>query len=119
MIFEMHDYAAMKDALEALCRFLEHENVPAERVFDSKLAASELVGNVFRHSDGVARLHGEVKDGFVELVVFSTVAYIPPENSRFADVYAEHGRGLFLVDTVCEERTMTENGGIRVRIKIR
>ena len=119
MIFEMQNYAAMKDALEKLCRFLDGHDVPAERVFDSKLEASEFVGNVFRHSNGVARLQGEVNDGFVELVVFSTAAYIPPENSRPADVYAEHGRGLFLVDNVCEERTLTESGGIRVRIKIR
>lgn len=118
MIFEVEDYAAMKGAIDAFCRFLDGENVPEESVFHSKLAATELIGNVLQHAKGTARLCGEIKDGCVQMTVFSSVRFVPPEKSRLADVFAERGRGLFLVDEVCDERTMTENGGILVKIKI-
>lgn len=118
MIFEIDGYKAMQDAIARFCLFLTQNNVSDERVFDSRLAASELLGNVLRHSSGKARLHGEIKNGFVELAVFSTAAYTPPQTSRNADPYAEHGRGLFLVDSVCFERKTTEDGGILVRIRI-
>ena len=119
MIFEVKNYAAMQDAISQFCRFLVSENVSSESVFDSRLVANELVSNVLRHSDGEAKLHGEVKDAFVELVIVSTKKFVPPETPRCSDVYAEHGRGLYLVDAVCAERSVTSEGGIRVRIKIR
>ncbi|MBP3434030.1 MAG: hypothetical protein J6K50_02030, partial [Clostridia bacterium] len=62
MIFEVKNYAAMQDAISQFCRFLVSENVSSESVFDSRLVANELVSNVLRHSDGEAKLHGEVKD---------------------------------------------------------
>lgn len=119
MVFEVKNYAAMREAIESLCRFLSEQCVPSESVFDSKLVASELVGNVLRHSQGTATLCGEIKDGFVELHVLSDVTFIPPIISQKAEVYAEQGRGLFLVDSVCHERKTSEEGGIFVRIKIR
>ena len=36
-----------------------------------------------------------------------------------AEVYSEHGRGFYLVDSVCAERKLTGDGGILVRIKIK
>lgn len=119
MIFEIKDERALQEAVVRLCRFLSESDVPEERVFDSRLVVNELIGNIFRHSDGTARLHGEIRDGFVELIVFSSTPYSPPEKSRPAEVYAEHGRGLYLVDSVCAVRENTADGGIRVKIKIR
>ena len=54
----------------------------------------------------------------IRLKINSTSPFTPPETSGLPHVYAEHGRGLFLVDSVCEERITTEDGGILVRIKI-
>ena len=119
MIFEIKDYPAMHAAIAELCDTLQKSSVPSERVFDSKLVISELVGNVLRHTDGKATLRGEINGEFIELTVHSTVAFLPPEKSRIADVYAESGRGLFLVDALCEKRMLTDEGGILVKIKIR
>lgn len=118
MVFEIENYAAMQSAIAEFCRFLQEQNVTPDGVFHSRLVANELVGNVLRHSDGKAVLRGSITDGFVELTIFSTTTFCPPERSRCSEVYAESGRGLFLVDSVCEERTFTEEGGIRVRIRI-
>ena len=117
MIFEIQNYAALRKAIDELCAFLESERVTAERIFDSRLVMSELLGNVFRHSDGSARLHGYLRDGFVEIAVYASVPFEPPKTSRCPETNAENGRGLFLVDSVCVERTFTPDGGIVVKIK--
>ena len=118
MFFEMKDLATMKRAIDEFCEYLKNSNVPEPCVFDSKLVAHELLGNVFRHSDGIARLHGEIADGFISLKISSTVAFEPPSTSRCSGVFEENGRGLFLVDRVCEERVYTSDGEIKVLIKI-
>ncbi len=118
MEFEIKDYPTMKRAITDFCRFLDEQGVSKDRVFDSRLALNELVGNVLRHTDGAARLRGEVKQEHIEMVVLSKTAFIPPERSQCSEVYAEHGRGLFLVDSVCFERSVSADGGICIKIKI-
>ena len=119
MKFEVKDYIALQTAVEDFCRFLQAENVPDDCVFDSRLAINELVGNVLRHSGGIADFFGQVKDGFVEVCVRSEKPFAPPTKSVLpVDLFSEHGRGLFLVDSVSEERTVTDDGSIKVRIRI-
>ena len=42
-----------------------------------------------------------------------------PEKGICSDVYAENGRGLFLVDSVCQTRSQTKDGEIHVTIAIK
>ena len=119
MQFEIKDVTSMQTALEELCRFLDECRVSQERIFDSRLVASELVGNVLRHAGGMAWLMGEIKDGFVELRVRSERTFIPPATSVCSTVYSEHGRGLYLVDSVCLERSLGEDGAIVVKIEMK
>lgn len=118
MRFEVKNLIQLQAEIARLCAFLTENEVPAERIFDSRLVASELIGNALRHSKEGARLHAEIRDGCVEIVVFSGAVFTPPKTSVCSGVYSESGRGLFLVDHVCEERDMTEDGGIKVRIRI-
>ena len=119
MIFEVNNLSSMHETIRALCHYLQEQSVPADLVFDSKLVASELLGNVLRHTNGGAKVKGEIKDGYFHLHIFSDVTYQPPTITKNADVYAEHGRGLFLIDSVCVERTVDEQGAIWVKMKIR
>lgn len=118
MIFEIDNYLSLRKAMENLSRFLAESDVPAERVFDTRLVVSELVGNVLRHAKTAATLGVEINGGFVEMYVRSDVPFVPPTVSHKAEVFAESGRGLFLVDSVSDERSCTKDGQIRVRIKI-
>ena len=118
MILKIENYISLQTAIANLCRFLQEKEVSEEGVFHSRLVASELLGNVLKHSTGHATLHTAVKNGFVELTVCSSVQYTPPKKSVCSDEYAENGRGLFLVDAVSVERTMTESGDILVKIKM-
>ena len=118
MIFEIENYQTLKRAVEELCDFLFDNDVPVDKVFDSKLAMYELLGNVLKHSGGSAKLQGGLSDGFVELKILSERIFCPPEQGTCSDVYSEHGRGLFLVDSVCTERVFHDDGSIVIKIKI-
>lgn len=118
MVFKIENYATLRSAIEEFCNFLSTANVPKSSIFDSKLVLYELLGNVVKHSDGEASLQGGVENGFVEVKIFSSSPFQMPKHNPCADVQAEHGRGLFLVDSVCYERVETADGGILVRIKI-
>lgn len=118
MVMKIKDTDTLQAALRELCVFLAKENVPEHSVFDSRLVACELLGNVLRHANGEARLQGAVLDGFVELKIISDHVIAPTAEVKNADLFAEHGRGLFLVKTLCEERIYVEEDGVRVQIKI-
>ena len=117
MRFEIYDYQSMQTAIAELCQRLKDLEVSEDGLFHSRLVANELVGNVLRHSGGRAVLHGQVNGGFIELTLVSEFPFSPPKHSTCAGVYSENGRGLFLVDEVSVERTLTEQGDIVVRIK--
>ncbi len=117
MQFEIQDVMAMQDALVDFCRFLTEHRVPQERIFDSRLIVNELVANVLKHTGEIAHVTGEIKDGMIEVTVRSKSRFIPPQESRCSDVFAEHGRGLYLVDRLCSQRRTDENGAIIVTIK--
>lgn len=121
MIFEIQDYETLRRSVEEVCAFLSEENVPSDSIFDSKLALYELLGNVLQHSGGSAKVYGVINGGYVELKILAEKTFCPPPRNgsvQCADCYSEHGRGLFLVDSVCAERNVTEDGGIFIKIKI-
>ena len=118
MFFEIENHATLQQAVNTLCDFLVANDVPSDSVFDSKLVACELLGNVLRHAKGKAKLCGEIKDGFVELKILSDAPFYPSGQKLCAEVYSEHGRGLFLVHSVCEERVFADENGIRALIRI-
>ncbi len=118
MQFSMKNYADFQTVIDALSRFLEGENIPDERVFDSKLVACELLGNVLQHSGGSAVLIAEIEEELIRLCVRAEKKFSPKTKGACPDAYAERGRGLFLVDSVSESRITTPEGDILVHIRI-
>ena len=119
MFFKVKDYATLQAALDGLSQFLSEENVGSESMFDGKLVACELLGNVLKYSEGEAGLRAEIKDGFIELKVLSETFFELPEKIVCSGLLAESGRGLFLVNTLCEGQLTAEKDGIVARIKIK
>ena len=117
MVYQVDDYASLRRSVEELCAFLSAQKVSPEGVFDCKLVAFELLGNVLRHTQGGAKFHGQVRDGFVELKILAAQPFFTEEVSC-SGVDAENGRGLFLVENVCAERSLGEDGSLIVRIKM-
>ena len=54
MFFKVNNLKDLQEGMERLCEFLLQSDIPAESIFDSKLVVSELIGNVLKHSDGIA-----------------------------------------------------------------
>lgn len=119
MILKFSNLKEMQAEMERLCEFLFREQIPSDSIFDSKLVVSELVGNIIKHSGATASLHTEVKDGIITLKILSSNPYFLPEKGVCSDVYAESGRGLFLVDSICQTRTQNEKGEIQVTIAVK
>lgn len=118
MYFEIDDFNALREALHTMCTRLEGMNIPRDAVFDSKLVANELLSNVLQHGGGRAYFRATLDEDTIVICVRSAVEYLPPQESSCSDVFSENGRGLFLVDSVCERRDYDEEDGIRVIIKI-
>ena len=79
MVFKVKDYTAMQEALAALCAFLEGEKVPKEKVFDAKLIACELMGNALKYAGGETGVESEVKDGYIELMIYAKRFFALPK----------------------------------------
>ncbi|MBP5242973.1 MAG: ATP-binding protein [Clostridia bacterium] len=119
MEFEISDFSTLQTAGQELADFLRRMEVSEDRIFDSRLVLAELVSNVLRHAHCVAVVKGKVSNGRIELEVTSAEKYAPPDKSNLPDCYAEHGRGLYIVDRLSESRIITPEGGIRVVISAR
>ena len=120
MFFEIKNYPSMKNALDSLCDFLSENDVHSDSVFDSRLAACELLGNVLRHEDNAANFRYELENGVLKLTILSKSPFLP-ESVSLPDLFSEHGRGIFLVHTVSENgiEPIEQGKGVLIRIKIR
>lgn len=116
MFFKVKNYAELQDALEGLTVFLTERQVSSDALFASKLVACELLGNVLKHAKEETAVRCILEEGFVELKIFSSKAFRLPETVVCSDTRSENGRGLFLVNEICQGQVFSETDGIRVRI---
>lgn len=116
---KVKNLAAAQSALDGLCDFLIGKAISAETVFDSRLVACELLSNVLKHAQGESGIQSRIKDGFVEMKVLSTHMFEIPKTIVCSDVYCESGRGLYLVNELCEGNIFSEKDGMRVLIRIK
>lgn len=119
MYFEIDSYSGLKRALLCLCTAFEEEGVPDGTVFDSKLAVHELVVNALRYGGGKAYVTAERSGREIKIWVRSEISFRPPERTLCPEGDAERGRGLFLVDSVSEERSYSEAEGICIVIRMK
>ncbi len=117
MYFELKNFDMLSAAMKEFCEYLKENGVSEDSIFNSKLVSSELINNIFQHSDGVAFFKSELEGERIIIKVRSNVEFIPPEKSCCSEVTAERGRGLYLVDCFSEERTRTGDGAICVVVK--
>ena len=119
VVIKIKSNAALQAALAELTNFLMCAGICEEQIFDSKLVACELLGNVLRHTDEETGLQSEIKDGYIQLKILSRTFFPLPEKIRCSGLFAEHGRGLFLVNELSEGKIFSEEDGIRVLLRIK
>ena len=118
MQYSIDSYESLKTAVADFCAYLIQNGVSNDSIFDCRLVVSELVGNILKHEQTTAFLSVQVTDTEVVLSVRSANGFEPPVVSRCSGVYAENGRGLFLVYTLCDGQMYTEENTIVVKIRI-
>lgn len=119
MQMRIKDYATLQAAVKNLTEHLATYGVEKEKVFDCKLVACELLGNVLKHGNGEGALYAEIENGFVLIRVTSENGFTLPKEITCSDLLSEHGRGLYLVQTLCEGEIYSGEDGISVRIRIK
>ena len=117
MIFVVKERAQLPEIGAAVETALKEWGVSEERAFDSKLVATELMSNAFKHTQGEMTLKIALTSDGVEITAQYTEPFVPPQKTAKADVYAENGRGLFLVDKLSDKRICTPDGAIQIIIK--
>ena len=78
MFFEVKNYVTMQEAIESMCAFLSKQGVHNDNVFDSKLVAYELLGNILKHADGRAQLACHIVEDFVEMKIYTEKIFVLP-----------------------------------------
>lgn len=118
--FKVDDLKFMNAELKTFLDFLEDEEVCEDGVFDSRLVACELITNVLRHEGETALFSGALCGDRVEIFVssegggasFSVRATLP-------DVFAESGRGLYIINALCDGKVTLENGGVKAEVTVK
>lgn len=117
MFLEIKDSDALHAEMKRLCRFLVENQVSETAVFNSRLVVTELAGNALKHAKSTASVRVETEEDCVVIYVSSSKPFTPPVKSRCSGVVSESGRGLYLVDSVCIERSVTSDGAIKIVLK--
>ena len=98
--FKVENLKNMTSQLTVFADFLRSRNIPDDDVFLSRLVSSELISNVIRHGGEAAEFSGEILSDRISITVKAQsqkgVNLTPP----VPDVFAENGRGLYIVNSV-------------------
>lgn len=114
MEFEIRSLAAMKQSIARLSAMLGEEGASEDVLFQSKLAVSELIVNALRYGGGKAYVRAERGENELRISVRGEVEFRPPEHTECPPEESERGRGLYLVDALCDRREYSETDGVRI-----
>lgn len=113
--FKVDNLNKMNSELRAFAEFLRLNAIADEDVFASRLVSCELITNVIRHGGEAAEFTGELRAD--RIIVTVNAKSLQDLNTEVGapDVFAESGRGLYIVK--CFGEIETSDGGLRVCIK--
>ena len=115
--FKIDNLKNMGPHLKTFADFLRLAGADDEDIFASKLVSCELITNVIRHGGDQAEFTGSLsKDTIVISVTAESFKNL--DLSRPApDVFAESGRGLYIIQSICSNIERGERGEIKVLIR--
>lgn len=109
---DAREESATRRLKRALLWHLGEVATPESDLCAVELILGELVGNVARHAPGEAKITLVYEDGYATLHVYDTGKPFQPSFNGTPDLFAESGRGLFLVRAVSRDIKIerTESG---------
>lgn len=117
-VFGFHELSTFEPGCVSVARRFVDQTLGSwgaeQAVFDVQLIVSELVTNAMRHGGGAIDLRLLLSEAELACVV-SDHSPVPPTTpaTREADVFAEYGRGLRLVEALCGAWGWLTPGGSR------
>lgn len=116
--FKVDNLTEMNDQLREFADFLRAQNVADDDIFFSRLASCELITNVIRHSGEAAEFQGELLYDRIAITVTADCQRGLNLSPEVPDVFAEGGRGLYIVNSISLNGIERgEGGALRVCIK--
>lgn len=115
--FKVDNLINMNTALKDFSDFLKSENVAEDDVFDSRLVGCELITNVIRHCGETACFSGDISGGDIRICVSSESSSGVLIKPSLPDVFAESGRGLYIINAISDGNIKVVGNEIIVCIK--
>lgn len=116
--FKVDNLTSMHDELKAFTDFLLSAGVCDDDIFASRLITCELVTNVIRHGGDTAFFTGALDGERIAITVAADSLRKVDFSGVLPDVFAESGRGLYIVRNMCHgEIERGEHGEVRVFLK--
>ena len=115
--FKVDNLKNMRSMLKAFAETLKAEGVAEDDIFAGKLVSCELITNVIRHGRDEAEFSGTLTGEEIIITVTADSFKGVNLNRPVPDVFAESGRGLYIVKSLCRgEIECSDRGDIKVVI---
>lgn len=115
--FKVDNLKNMGEHIKTFAEFLRLSGADDEDIFASKLVSCELITNVIRHGGDAADFSGSLSDDRIMITVTAD-SFKNLDLARPApDVFAESGRGLYIIQSICSDIERGEQGEIKVVIR--
>jgi hypothetical protein len=115
--FEVDNLINMNCALQNFIDYLKGLNVKEDELFDCRLVSCELITNVIRHCGETASFKGAMRGNNIVISVSSKSSEGVEIVPTLPDVFAESGRGLYIVNAISDGHIKVVGNEIRVVIK--
>ena len=115
--FKVDDIKNINDCLKPFLDFLRSFGATDDDIFNSRLVSCELITNVIRHLGETASFEGGMNGENIIITVSSESTFGAKLPANLPDVFAESGRGLYIVKTICCGNVVSDGGAVRVCIK--
>ena len=116
--FKVDNLKNMTAKLKAFAEFLRSRDIAEDDVFLSRLVSCELITNVIRHGGEAAEFRGELLKDKISITVTADSQRGIKLNPERPDVFAESGRGLYIINEVSINGLERGEGG-ELRVFIR
>ncbi len=115
--FKVNDLKKMNESLREFAEYLRSQSVAEEDIFASRLVSCELISNVIIHSGKTAEFCGELSGGGITVTVTAGDFKDVELNPSLPSVFAESGRGMYIVNCICGGDMVRLSNGLKVFIK--
>lgn len=115
--FKVDNLKNMNAELKQFAEFLRLSDVADDDIFASRLVSCELITNVIRHGGDAAEFTGTITGEGIRITVAAESLKGLTLEGKAPDVFAESGRGLYIVRSFCGDIERGEDGEVKVFIK--